>query len=243
MNVQSKPVAAGDAPTMVPLGEDYPEIREGVKAICAKYPGEYWRKLEENDEYAEEFVKELRRCRLSRRADPGGIWRRGPAAARGLRDPRGDPRLGRQRRGVSCADVHDGHDAPPRQRGAEAPLPSRHRCRQDPLPGLRRDRADHRLRHHASSRPAPIRKGDQLCRQRPEDLDLARAQVRPDDAAGAHHAARRGEAAHRGLVGAARRHARTAHRQGPDHAAHRDHDQSPDQRGVLRRSAKCRRRT
>ncbi|MET0279369.1 MAG: acyl-CoA dehydrogenase family protein [Pseudorhodoplanes sp.] len=43
----------------VPLGEDYPEIREGVRAICKKYPGEYWRKLEDNDEYAEEFVKEL----------------------------------------------------------------------------------------------------------------------------------------------------------------------------------------
>jgi acyl-CoA dehydrogenase len=45
--------------TMVPLGEDYPEIREGVRAICAKYPGEYWRKLEKNDDYAEEFVTEL----------------------------------------------------------------------------------------------------------------------------------------------------------------------------------------
>ena len=43
----------------VPLGEDFPEIREGVRAICKKYPGEYWRKLEDNDEYAEEFVKEL----------------------------------------------------------------------------------------------------------------------------------------------------------------------------------------
>jgi len=48
-----------DALTMVPIGEDYPEIREGVRAICAKYPGEYWRKLEKNDDYAEEFVKEL----------------------------------------------------------------------------------------------------------------------------------------------------------------------------------------
>ncbi len=43
----------------VPLGEDYPEIREGVRAICKKFPSEYWRKLEDNDDYAEEFVKEL----------------------------------------------------------------------------------------------------------------------------------------------------------------------------------------
>ena len=43
----------------VPLGEDYPEIREGVRAICKKYPGEYWRKLEDGDDYAEEFIQEL----------------------------------------------------------------------------------------------------------------------------------------------------------------------------------------
>jgi len=43
----------------VPLGEDYPEIREGVRAICAKYPGKYWRDLEAGDEYAEDFVSEL----------------------------------------------------------------------------------------------------------------------------------------------------------------------------------------
>jgi acyl-CoA dehydrogenase len=44
---------------MVSLGEDYADIRAGVRAICAKYPGEYWRKLEKNDEYADDFVNEL----------------------------------------------------------------------------------------------------------------------------------------------------------------------------------------
>jgi acyl-CoA dehydrogenase len=43
----------------VALGEDYPEIRVGVRAICAKYPGKYWRDLEDADEYAENFVAEL----------------------------------------------------------------------------------------------------------------------------------------------------------------------------------------
>jgi alkylation response protein AidB-like acyl-CoA dehydrogenase len=43
----------------VPLGDDYPDIREGVRAICAKYPGKYWRDLEDDDAYAEEFVSEL----------------------------------------------------------------------------------------------------------------------------------------------------------------------------------------
>jgi acyl-CoA dehydrogenase len=43
----------------VPCGEDYPEIRANVQAICRKYPDEYWRRLEDADEYAEEFVAEL----------------------------------------------------------------------------------------------------------------------------------------------------------------------------------------
>jgi len=47
------------AQTSVTLGEDYVEIREGVRAICAKYPGKYWRDLEDSNEYAHEFVAEL----------------------------------------------------------------------------------------------------------------------------------------------------------------------------------------
>jgi acyl-CoA dehydrogenase len=44
---------------VVPLGNDYPEIRENVRSICRKYPGAYWRDLEDRNEYAEAFVKEL----------------------------------------------------------------------------------------------------------------------------------------------------------------------------------------
>jgi len=53
--------AAGEAAdlTMVPVGRDYPEIRAGVRAICAKYPDKYWRELEDKDEYADAFVAEL----------------------------------------------------------------------------------------------------------------------------------------------------------------------------------------
>ncbi len=43
----------------VPIGDDYPDIRAAVLAICKKYPGSYWRKLEDDDSYAEEFVAEL----------------------------------------------------------------------------------------------------------------------------------------------------------------------------------------
>src|SRR5437588_4820331 len=41
------------------LGEDYPELREAVRKICAKYPGAYWRDLEERSAYPTEMVADL----------------------------------------------------------------------------------------------------------------------------------------------------------------------------------------
>src|SRR3954447_2944180 len=49
---------AGDA-VMLALGEDYPELRQFVRKICEKYPGEYWRKLEDEQAYPTAFVEEL----------------------------------------------------------------------------------------------------------------------------------------------------------------------------------------
>jgi acyl-CoA dehydrogenase len=43
----------------VELGEDYPEIRESVRRICADFPNEYWRKLDEAEAYPKEFVDAL----------------------------------------------------------------------------------------------------------------------------------------------------------------------------------------
>ena len=43
----------------VPLGEDWPEIRESVRRICADFPNDYWRKLDESEGYPTEFVKAL----------------------------------------------------------------------------------------------------------------------------------------------------------------------------------------
>ena len=39
--------------------EDYTEIREQVRRLCARYPGEYWRKLDAERAYPTEFVREL----------------------------------------------------------------------------------------------------------------------------------------------------------------------------------------
>ena len=47
-----------DLPTM-PIGEDWPEIRESVERICARFPNEYWMKLDDASEYPTEFVAAL----------------------------------------------------------------------------------------------------------------------------------------------------------------------------------------
>ncbi len=41
------------------LGRDFPEIRDAVGRICANFPGDYWRKLEDGRDYPEEFVRAL----------------------------------------------------------------------------------------------------------------------------------------------------------------------------------------
>ncbi|MSQ71910.1 MAG: acyl-CoA dehydrogenase [Betaproteobacteria bacterium] len=44
------------------LGDDFPEIRDSVRRICADFPGAYWRDLDERDAYATEFVLALTRA-------------------------------------------------------------------------------------------------------------------------------------------------------------------------------------
>jgi acyl-CoA dehydrogenase len=41
------------------LGEDHPEIRAGVRRICADFPGAYWRDLDSRQEYPDAFVGAL----------------------------------------------------------------------------------------------------------------------------------------------------------------------------------------
>ena len=39
--------------------EEYTQIRESVRALCADFPGEYWRELDKVEEYPTEFVKAM----------------------------------------------------------------------------------------------------------------------------------------------------------------------------------------
>lgn len=48
-----------DSPATVELGDDFPEIRDAIRAICGRFPGEYWRALEDKREYPDEFVAAL----------------------------------------------------------------------------------------------------------------------------------------------------------------------------------------
>lgn len=49
-----------DDPFMVSLeSQDYSELRDAVRRICRDYPGEYWRKLDNESAYPTEFVRAL----------------------------------------------------------------------------------------------------------------------------------------------------------------------------------------
>jgi acyl-CoA dehydrogenase len=43
----------------VVIDKTYPEIREAVAALCSRFPGEYWRKLDSKKAYPTDFVKAL----------------------------------------------------------------------------------------------------------------------------------------------------------------------------------------
>jgi acyl-CoA dehydrogenase len=51
--------AAEQAGVSIPLGEDYPDIRESVRRICQDFPGKYWRDLEAQEAYPSEFVQAM----------------------------------------------------------------------------------------------------------------------------------------------------------------------------------------
>jgi acyl-CoA dehydrogenase len=54
-----EPAIEADAEVSVVLGEDFQELRATVRKICAKFPGEYWRALEDRSGYPTEFVEAL----------------------------------------------------------------------------------------------------------------------------------------------------------------------------------------
>ena len=48
-----------ESSVILDMDDDYAEIRDSVRRICAQFPGAYWRGLEEREAYPTEFVKAL----------------------------------------------------------------------------------------------------------------------------------------------------------------------------------------
>ncbi len=113
------PRARAKGGVMGPFDHDddpHAEIRDGVRRLCADFPGEYWRKLDDERAYPARVRRGGHQGGLSLGADPGGIRRLRPAARRRRGDPRGDPARRLQRRRLPRPDVHHGRAAPARQR-------------------------------------------------------------------------------------------------------------------------------
>jgi len=57
--VADRDEGGADAPPVIALDELYDDIREGVRAVCARFPGEYWRARDRARAYPTEFVRAL----------------------------------------------------------------------------------------------------------------------------------------------------------------------------------------
>src|SRR5579885_643664 len=58
----TRPAMAAERLVMVQKhtsADTYPDIREGVRALCERFPGEYWRGLDRDRAYPAEFVRAL----------------------------------------------------------------------------------------------------------------------------------------------------------------------------------------
>ncbi len=236
----SDPQATANSPFLDPT---WTEIRDGVRAVCAKFPNAYWVKLDHEAAYPTEFVAALTRGGIPRRADPRRIWRLRPAALGRRRDPRDHPRDRMQCRRLPRADVYDGHRSAPWLARAEAEVSAADRLGAAATAGVRRHRADYRLRYDATQDPRGEEGQRSIRRQRAEGLDEPRAAIRPDAAAGADDAGRQGCKEKRRVVGLPGRFRRRREvGRGRDKADRRD-DQPQYLRGVHRQSRSPRRKS
>ena len=96
--------------------EEIAGIRAAVRALCAKFPGEYWRALDRERAYPTEFVAALTEAGFLAALIPEEYGGSGLHDVGRGRDHGGNPRRRLQRRRLPRADVHDGHAAAARQR-------------------------------------------------------------------------------------------------------------------------------
>ena len=170
--------------------EEIAGIRAAVRALCAKFPGEYWRKLDRERAYPTEFVAALTEAGFLAALIPEEYGGSGLTMSSAVAIMEEIHAAGCN--GAAChAQMYMmGTVLRHGNADAEAALSAEDRDRRVAAAGLRRHRADLRHRHARAAHHGGARRQRQLRRQRAEDLDLARRAFRPDAAAGAHHAAR-----------------------------------------------------
>ena len=104
--------------------ESWEAIRTAVRDVCRKYPGAYWRDLDQRRAYSGGVRQRADPPRLAVRAHSRGVRRRRPWRHRGEHCAGGGEPLRRQRHRMPRPDVRDGHPAQARLGGTEAPLPA-----------------------------------------------------------------------------------------------------------------------
>ena len=218
--------------------DEFADIRESVRALCAKFPGEYWRALDRERAYPTDFVKALTEAGYLAALIPeefGGSGLGISAAAAILEEVHASGC-----NGAACHAQMYTMGTILRHGNAEQKrdLSAQDRQRRIAPAGLRRHRADLGHRHAVVAHHGAARGQRSLRHQRPETLDLARRAFRPDAAAGAHRAEGEGQEAHRRPVGVPGRHAAGAKHQ-HHHQSDPHHDEPRHHAGVLRRLARA----
>ena len=101
------------------LTADQLALRESVTDLCAKFPESYWQQKEEEDAYPEEFVQALTDAGYLSALIPAEYGGGDGTISDGAVILAGHQSVRRHRHSGARADVHDGDDPAPRQRGAE----------------------------------------------------------------------------------------------------------------------------
>ena len=230
----------------IPAADSYQELREAVRALCKGFDSAYWQKVDAERGYPEAFVDALTQAGWLAAMIPTeyGGSELGLAEASVIME---EINLSGGNAGACHGQMYNmgtllrhGSDA---QKRAYLPGIASGELR---LQSMAVTEPDDRHRYDQAQDDGDP-EGRSLSGQRSEGVDLAAAAFRSDDPAGAHHAARRGQAQgrrHERVPGRPARH--PWQRQGEeqdDGAADPQHGQSRDQRGVFRRLRSSRRKT
>ncbi len=153
--------------------DQYQDIRDAVRALCAEFPDEYFRKVDEQRGYPEAFVDALTKAGWLAALIPQEYGGSGLGLAEASVIMEEINRCGGNSGACHGQMYNMGTLLRHGSRGAEGAVPAEDRHRRTAPAVDGRDRADHRHRHHQAQDHGGA-EGRPLRRQRPEGLDLAR---------------------------------------------------------------------